>query len=72
MDRTALARELFDLFQSMKSEVGAMKLEAGLSAPDLAGHVAAYATKLGTLVKRAEKVVEGYVASMDSGAHRSA
>ncbi len=71
MDREDLGRELFDIHQSMKSEVGALKIEAALAAPDLAGHVAAYASKLAALVERAERVVAGYIASMDSGATKA-
>jgi hypothetical protein len=67
MDRGLLAREMFDLFQAMRSEIGALKIEAGMARADLAGHVASGAAQLGALVTRAEKIVEGYVASADSG-----
>lgn len=70
MDRGQLARELFDVFQDARSEIGALKLEAGMAANDLPGHVAAGAAKLALLINRAEKIVEGYVASADSGAAR--
>lgn len=66
MDRGLLAREMFDLHQSMRSEIGALKIEAGLAANDLPGHAAAIAAKLSRLVERSEDVIAGYVASMDS------
>lgn len=63
MDRSTLARELFDLHQRMRDQVQALLLEPGGTARD-AGRA------LGKLVDKAEAVVEGYVASQDSGATR--
>jgi hypothetical protein len=71
MDRAALGRELFDLHQAMKSQLFALKLDAGLAAPDLPGEVAAAVARMTVLVARAEALVAGYIASADSGAHRS-
>jgi hypothetical protein len=68
MDRAALARELFELHAQMRTEIWALKLEAGLAANDLPGRTAAACAKLAGLVERVEDVVGGYVASMDSGA----
>lgn len=60
MDRSTLARELFDLHQRLRDQVQALLLEPSASARD-AGRA------IGKLVDKAEAVVEGYVASMDSG-----
>lgn len=61
MDRAALAREMFDLFVQMRDQVQV----STLAATTREGHDAAAA--MATLVDRAESVVEGYVASADSG-----
>jgi hypothetical protein len=63
MDRSALARELFDLFQRQRDQVQALMLNPAVDVRD-AGRA------IGGLVDKAEHVVEGYVASMDSGATR--
>lgn len=64
MNRAALARELFDLHQDMREKIQLLKADAST----VDAHDAA--TALGILVNRAEKVVEGYVASTDSGAFK--
>lgn len=64
MDRAALARELFDLHQGMRDQIQVLKLLPVLEAHDAAAALA-------ILVNRAEAVVEGYVASASSGAHRA-
>lgn len=65
MDRAALARELFDIHQAMRDQVQVAKL----AATTREGHDSA--TALGILVERADKIVEGYVASAMSGAHHA-
>jgi hypothetical protein len=67
VDRSALAAELFDIFQDARSEIGALKLEAALAAVDLPGRVAVGTVRLARMVARAEALVEGYVASAESG-----
>lgn len=70
MDRAALARDLDDVFHAMRGEIGSLKLEAGLAADDFCGVVAAGAARLTLLVEQAENVVQGYLSSAGSGAHR--
>lgn len=60
MDRGALAREMFDLHQQERELVQALLLDARVETRDLG-------RRIGDLVARADRVVEGYVASMDSG-----
>lgn len=61
MNRSELARELFDIHQAMRDQVQALMLDASADAR-------AAGKAVGKLVDRAEKIVEGYVASADSGA----
>lgn len=63
MDRAALARELFDLHQQMRDQVQALMLDASKD-------TRATGRRLGDLVSRADRIVEGYVASADSGGTR--
>jgi len=60
MDRAALARELFDLHQRIRDQVQTLLLVPSSEVRDAGRAIRA-------LVDRAEHVVEGYVASADSG-----
>jgi hypothetical protein len=66
MDRGQLAREWFDIAQDLRSEIGALKLDASMAAPDLPGHVAAGAARIAVLVERWDRILMGYVASADT------